>query len=148
MSKQKSLEAIAKAKDSHLAQMQKIEDLIGGKSITDPTAVAKTKCGFGMWLYDETNHMREILGSQFYDEMEFLHGKWHTEYFRIYNIYFKEEKGGFMSKLFGGGHKLSDMEKDKIKLYYAELKVTTSELLKVIGTSERRLQALSETKFY
>ncbi len=40
------------------------------------------------------------------------------------------------------------MELDKAKLYYSELEVTTQELLKVLGSSERRISALPESKFY
>lgn len=147
MKKQAALEAIIKARESHELQMAKIEKLISGKSIDDPTSVSKTQCGFGKWLYNEENHMKEILGSQFYEDLDFHHSKWHTEYFRLYNIFFKEERKGLLSKFFGAP-KVSDLEMDKAKLYYAELKVTTANLLKAIAASERRLQALNESKFF
>ncbi|MBU1989248.1 CZB domain-containing protein [bacterium] len=148
MDKAKTLESIQNARRSHEAQMAKIETLIAGKSIDDPTAVSKTKCGFGMWLYAEENHVKEILGSQFYNNLESLHAQWHNDYFRIYQIFFKEEKKkGFFSK-FLPFNKVDQMEIDKAKLYFSELQVLTNELLHALGSSERRISALNESKFF
>ncbi|MEA2091558.1 MAG: CZB domain-containing protein [Campylobacterota bacterium] len=147
MDKIKTLESIQNARKAHKAQMDKIKAAIDGESVNNPTAVAKTKCEFGIWLYDDENHLRDILGSLFYDNMEVLHAKWHSEYFRIFEILFKDKKKGFFSKITGAS-KVSDMELDKAKLYYSELEVTTQELLKALGVSERRLEALQESKFY
>ena len=147
MDKEKTLESIQNARKAHEAQMDKIKAAINGESVKNPTAVAKTKCAFGIWLYDDENHLRDILGSFFYDNMEVLHAKWHSEYFRIYEILFKDKKKGFFSKITGSS-KVSDMDLDKAKLYYTELEVTTQELLKALGASERRIGALPESKFY
>jgi hypothetical protein len=40
------------------------------------------------------------------------------------------------------------LELDRAKLYYSELEETTEELLKALGSSERRIGALKESKFY
>ncbi|WP_321777612.1 CZB domain-containing protein [Sulfurimonas sp.] len=147
MDKIKTLESIQNARRSHEAQMSKIKTAIDGDKVDDPTAVAKTKCAFGMWLYDDENHLRNILGSLFYDKMEELHAKWHNEYFKLFNIFFKEEKKSFFSKIIGSSN-VSEMELDKAKLYYSELEETTQKLLKVLGSSERRISALPESKFH
>jgi len=144
--KAKTLESIQKARKAHEAQMEKIKAAIDGQKVDNPTAVAKTKCEFGKWLYDDEIHLRNILGSFFYDNLEVLHSKWHSEYFRLFDIFFKEEKKGLFSKMFGSS-KINEMELDKAKLYYSELKVTTKELLQAIGSSERRIGALQESKF-
>ena len=147
MNKEKTLESIQKARRAHEAQMVKISILLSGSKPDNPTAVSKTKCEFGMWLYDEENRVREILGAQFYTKLETLHAKWHSEYARIYAMFFKDVKKGFFSKIIGSTQ-LNQMELDKAKLYYAELKVTTSELLQILGASERRIAALSDSLFY
>ncbi|WP_373004008.1 CZB domain-containing protein [Sulfurimonas sp.] len=147
MDKTKTLESIQNARRAHEAQMTKIKAAIDGEKVDNPTAVAKTKCAFGMWLYDDENHLRDILGSLFYDNMEVLHSKWHNEYFRLFEIFFKEQKKGFFSKILGSA-KVSEMELDRAKLYYSELETTTQELLKALGSSERRIGALPESKFY
>lgn len=147
MDKAKTLESIQNARKSHEAQMSKIKAAIDGDKVDNPTVVAKTKCAFGQWLYDDENHLRDILGSLFYDKMEVLHAKWHSEYFRIFEIFFKDEKKSFLSKIFKT-KKVSELELDKAKLYYTELEVTTQELLKALGSSERRIYALPESKFY
>jgi len=147
MNKTKTLESIQNARKAHEAQMTKIKAAIDGNKVDNPTAVVKTECVFGMWLYDDENHLRDILGSLFYDNIEILHAKWHVEYLRLFNIFFKDQKTGFLSKILGSS-KVSEMELDKAKLYYSELEVTTKELLKALGSSQRRIAALPESKFY
>ncbi|MBU1216021.1 CZB domain-containing protein [bacterium] len=146
MNKSKSLDAIDNARKSHELQMAKIEALVQGKEVENPTAVAKTQCEFGKWLYNQDNRVKEILGMQFYTEIETLHGKWHSEYLRVFEIFFKDKKPSFFSMLTGGS-KIKVMDLDKAKFYHAELKVTTSELLKVLASSQRRITAMSESKF-
>ncbi len=147
MDKSKTLEAMQNAKKSHEAQMAKIEDALLGVKVDNPTAVSKTKCAFGLWLYKEENHVKEILGSQFFNTIDLYHTKWHSEYLKLFNILFKNEKKSFFSKIMGSS-KLEGMELDKAKLYYIELQVTTNELLKILGVSQRRLEAMNESKFY
>ena len=146
MDKEKTLEAIQKARAAHESQMAKIEALIDGKEVDNPTAVAKTKCEFGKWLYDEDNKVQKVLGAQFYQTIETVHEQWHIEYMRIFEIFFKDKKKGFFSKIVGSD-KVNDMEIDKAKLYYSELLKTTDDLLKILASSERRITALSDSKF-
>jgi hypothetical protein len=98
MNKDETLEAIQKARLSHETQMAKIKSVINGDEVKDPTAVLKTECEFGKWLYDDNNHVQKILGSQFYNNIETLHSRWHTEYTKIFNIFFKNRKKTFFSK--------------------------------------------------
>ena len=146
MDKEKTIEAIVKARKSHETQMKKIKTLISGREVDNPTSVAKTECDFGKWLYDENNYIKEVLGSIFYRNLETLHARWHTEYSRVFDIFFKEKKSGFFTKMFNSG-KVTDMELDKAKLYYSELEATTNELLNAIASSQRRIEALPESKF-
>jgi hypothetical protein len=146
MNKDETLEAIQKARLSHETQMAKIKSVINGDEVKDPTAVLKTECEFGKWLYDDNNHVQKILGSQFYNNIETLHSRWHTEYTKIFNIFFKNRKKSFFSKIMGTD-KVDEMELDKAKLYYSELLETTNDLLKALDTSQRRIQALGDSKF-
>lgn len=146
MDKIQTIEAIVNAKKAHEIQMKKIEALLNGKEVENPTAVLKTECDFGKWLYAE-NNLKSILGSQFYNNLENLHARWHIEYSRLFEIFFKgKKKSGLLSKMFGSG-KVGGMELDKAHLYYSELEATTKELLKAISSSQRRLEALREEKF-
>ncbi len=146
MNKDQTLEAINKAKLAHEAQMIKIEAVIEGEDVKNPTAVNQTKCAFGKWLYDDNNEVEKILGAQFYNNIDILHSKWHMEYIRIFETFFKEKKSGFFSKMLGT-KKIDGMELDKAKLYHSELLNTTSELLKVLAASERRISAMCDNKF-
>jgi len=146
MDKEKTIEAICNARKAHENQMKKIVTLLNGKEINNPTAVLKTECSFGKWLYSDDNNLKEILGAIFYNNLETLHAKWHVEYSRLFDIFFKNKKSGLFSKIFGTD-KIEEMEIDKAKVYYSELKVTTEELLKAMASSLRRLEALREDKF-
>jgi hypothetical protein len=147
MDKNQTLEAIEMAKNAHENAMAKIETAMNGDKVETPTPSAKTMCRFGKWLYAEENHLSEILGELFYNKLEKAHEQWHLEYTRIFNIFFKEKKGGFFSGLLGG-NKVDPLELDKAKLYYSELEVSTKELLHVLGACERRVSAMSEAKFH
>lgn len=147
MTKEKTIEGIARAKQVHLMQMKKVKTLISGAEINNPTPVEKTECDFGKWLYDENNHIKELLGDLFYTNMEILHTRWHTEYKRVYEIFCNQKKSGFFSNMFGST-KVTDMEIDKGKLYCSELEITTNELLKIMDVSQVRLHALPENKFH
>ena len=147
MDKERTIEAICNAKKAHENQMKKIQALLSGKEVENPTSVVKTECDFGKWLYDKDNHLKEVLGALFYSNLESIHAKWHIEYSRVFDIFFKPKKKGFFSKAFGSD-KVDGMELDKAKLYYSELEATTNELLKAIASSQRRIEALRESKFH
>jgi len=146
MNRDETLEAILKARLSHESQMAKIKSVIEGDEVKNPTAVAKTKCEFGKWLYDEDNKVQKILGAQFYNNIETLHSKWHIEYIRRFEIFFKNKKSGLFAKIMGTD-KIDEMELDKAKLYHTELLQTTSDLLRALDVSQRRVSALGDSKF-
>jgi len=147
MNKSQMLEAIEKAKAKHLEQMQKIEDVIAGKSVKDPTPLSKTECDCGVWFYSHETEMKNILGAQLFERLDKHHENWHKEYLDIYNIFFKEEKKvGFFSKVLGK-NKPDPLLIDKAKLYFTELEKSTEELLKASDSALRRVSALKEEKF-
>jgi len=146
MDKIKSLEAMHNARKSHQQQMDKISAVINGNDIESPTAVAYTKCAFGKWLYNEDNHVKKTIGTQFFENIEVLHCRWHSEYLRIYDIFFKDKKKSFFSNILKS-KKISEMELDKAKLYYSELLETTGKLLKAMDSAQRRIAALKESTF-
>ena len=146
MNKEDAIESIKKAIESHKAQMVKIERLVYGQAVDNPTVVSKVKCDFGKWLYGDDNHVQKILGDQFYEKLDAQHEQWHVEYLRIYNIFFKDNKKNFFSKLIGL-KKLDELEYDRAKLYYTELSETTTSLLASLGSSQRRLEAMNAAKF-
>ena len=147
MNKEKTIEGLVRAKQVHKMQIKKIKTLVNGVWINNPTSVEKTECDFGKWLYDENNHIKELLGVLFYTNIETLHSRWHMEYTNIYDMLYRKKKSGFFTSMFSSA-KATDMELDKAKLYYSELEITTSELLKIIELSEVRLNALPKSKFH
>jgi len=147
MNKNQTLEAIQNARKAHLSQMDKIVTAMDGNQVDNPTVLNKTQCEFGKWLYADENHLQEILGALFFNNLETIHAKWHMEYSRLFDIFFKNQKKGLFSKFFRKS-KVDPMELDKAKLYYTELSATTAELLKNLGSCERRVNAMNESKFH
>ena len=147
MDKNQTIEAIQNARKAHLSQMDKIVAVMDGNHVEHPTALNKTQCEFGKWLYADENHLESILGALFFNNLETAHTKWHMEYLRIFDIFFKNQKKGLFSKILGSS-KVDPMEIDKAKLYYAELTATTADLLKILGSCERRVNAMNESKFH
>ena len=146
MTREQILESIQNARKYHEMQMEKIRGLVSGKKIEDPTAVSKRECAFGKWIYEDEQYLRDILGAQFYESIEMQHAKWHEQYYKIYQIFFTKPKKGLLAKVLKQ-NKISQLELDKARLYYVELRQCTEELLKFITSSERRVMALSDSKF-
>jgi len=148
MTKSQTLEAIERARLSHIEQMNKIDLMLRGMSVENPTSVSKKKCEFGGWLYGEQQEfIISILGLQFYEELDRAHEAWHMEYAKIYALLVPEKKEGFFAKLF---HKdsVDTLILDKAKTYYIDLEANTKELLKMLEKSQRRMMATNEAKFY
>ncbi len=142
MNKITTLNSIIHVIKYHEEQMQKLKDLVDGKSVEKVIHISKTQCDFGQWLY--TNNIQNIIGFQFYEKIDRLYTEWHEQYYKIYKVFYNEKKG-FISKLFTSTSQ--EMKLDKAKLYYSELKVTSSDLLRILASSERRISAMNESKF-
>jgi len=147
MNKQETIDAIERAREAHIEQMDKIKSLIEGKNVDNLTPVSKTKCQFGQWLYGDKEKMKNILGVQFYENLDTIHEAWHIQYAEIHAIFASEKREGFFSKIFAT-HKIDALDFEKAKVYYKDLEHTTKDLLRVLDASQRRVQALSPLKFH
>ena len=147
MTKEETLEAMEHIRHYHEQRMFDIGNLVKGREIEEPVPISKHQCEFGEWLYSQNNHVMEILGDQFYHNLEKIHTEWHINYYKIHKIFYSDKKKGFFSSLMGA-HKVDDMELDKAKLYYTELEQTTKELLASLAASQRRVHAMSENRFH
>jgi len=147
MNKQETIDAIENARKAHIKQMDNIKALIEGKEVNTLTPVSKMKCQFGQWLYGDNEKVENILGAQFYENLDVIHETWHIQYAKIHAIFIGEKKKGLLSKIFGS-HKRDTLEIEKTKVYYKDLEETTTELLRALDASHRRVQALSESKFH
>jgi hypothetical protein len=146
MTKSEMIDAIENAKLIHLEQMKKIESEIAGIKIKNPTPPGKMDCECGIWFNNHKQIMQDILGMQIYNRLDVSHEKWHHDYINIYNLFFKEEKKGVFSKLFGLGED-DEMIRDKAKIYYQDLQKDTEELFRISDSALRRIGALSDSKF-
>lgn len=146
MTKQQMLDAIENAKNVHIKQMKKIESVLDGKKIDDPTALGKMECECGQWFHANEQEIIAILGMQFFERLDKHHEVWHLNYASIYKLLFVEEKKGLFSKVLSSITQDS-MKIDKAKFYYTQLQRDTFELLKTSEAASRRVIALSDAKF-
>lgn len=147
MKKEHIIHAIEAAETYHEEQLDKVARLIKGEKIENPTPISKEACKFGKWLYGEAKDIQSILGLQFYDNMEIMHGFWHSEYKKIYDIFYDLDKNIVLSFLFGNRRKVeADMLK-KAQEYFEELQSITQNLLKALHVSKKRVLVLSESFF-
>jgi len=147
MTKEETLEAMENIRNYHEQGMFEIGNLVKGREVEEPVPVFKHQCEFGIWLYAKNNHVMEILGDQFFHNLESIHTEWHMSYHKIHQIFYKEKKKGFFASLLAS-HKVDAMELDKAKLYYTELEQVTKVLLASLASSQRRVHAMSENRFH
>jgi hypothetical protein len=147
MTKLHIIHAIESAETYHEEQLNKVAMLLDGKDIENPTPTNKEECNFGKWLYGDAKEIQNILGLQFYDNIELMHGFWHSEYQKIYEIFYDVEKNSILKFLFGNRKNVKPEMLQKAKEYYKELQAITKNLLKALYVSKKRVLALSESFF-
>lgn len=147
MTKSDMLQAIESAREIHKKQMDKIQNIIKGNHIDDPTPLGKMECECGQWFYANKDLMTKILGHQLFERLDAIHETWHKDYSRVYAIYQEQQKkqNGFLGKIFNSNY--SALEYDKLKLYYKELSAVTDQLFTQTDVAIRRISALPESKF-
>jgi hypothetical protein len=147
MTRKEMLDAMAVARETHKRQMDKIQHIIKGEFVAEPTALGKMECECGQWFYANKDEMIKILGHQMFERLDKVHENWHIDYSRVYEIYNAQQKrgDGFVSKMLHKGQ--NTLERDKLKLYYKELCELTDELMREADAAIRRISALPESKF-
>ena len=147
MTKSQTLQAMEKARASHIEQMEKIDLILKGVETKDRTNISKMKCEFHEWIYgDYSSSFANILGAQFYEELKKEYVTWHTEYEKIYALLSQKKKDGFLNKVFSS-NKLDILSIEKVKVHYIELEQIMKQFLKTLDKSIRRISALNEEKF-
>lgn len=138
--------ALRDARKALLTQMYTLNSMIKATKVKEELVVDKYKCGFGKWLYNEDNRLKHILGSQLYVKLEQEHIRWHSECHKIFDILSTEENKGLLSKMINS-KKYNRMKAEKASIYFEQLQLQTEELLKILASSERRLEVLHDSKF-
>jgi len=147
MTKLHIIHAIESAESYHEEQLQKVAKLLDGQKVDNPTPANKEECNFGKWLYGDATKIQNLLGLQFYDNIELMHGFWHREYQKIYEIFYDVDKNAILTFLFGNRKDVDEAMLQKAKEYYKELQAITENLLKALYVSKKRVLALSESFF-
>jgi len=147
MLKKQVLTAIENAVEYHNEQMEKIEQLVDGKSIKHLPPLCKFDSEFGKWIYGDAQGVQMVLGIQFYENIKVMHEYWHIEYAKIYDIFYYERDGGFLSKIFGNKRKVMAKDLAQAQKYYKKLTRTSDDILEALTASERRVLALKDKSF-
>ncbi len=147
MTKKQILHAIEHAYEYHVEQMEKVTLLVEGNKVKNPTPRMKNECDFGKWLYGDASRIKRLLGLQFYKDMELIHEFWHIEYEKIYDLYYRDDEDGLLTKIFGNRRRLSEEEREEVQEYYQALSRATDDLLDALSASKRRILALKEYIF-
>ena len=140
--KTKYIQDFENIKKQHQQQLLQIEFLLNNNRTKETIDKKDTFCSFNEWALDPA--LEKLLGLQIYQKLLTAHSQWHTYYQKILQILFEENTGTFR-KLFSS--KPSAQAIDKAKAYFDDLQQATNALEHAIVVCERRLNALSASKF-
>ncbi|MEA2027835.1 MAG: CZB domain-containing protein [Campylobacterota bacterium] len=164
MTREELLDGLVQAKESHLSNMRKINNIIRNRSfINRPPELESTNCGFGHWLHN-TEELEKIIGSIFYGDLVTIHKKWHEIYLDMYNSFFENKKlTAILDKIDSSEKekeidklnikmtkvkfKLSTLDEERIKALYSDLGKVSNQLKTTIDSCERKIHATSYTLF-
>ncbi len=90
------------------------------------------KCECGLWLSMRKRWITEFFGADIYTKLYALHKNWHTELYKIKELYEKSNRG-FIKK-FIGNRRLEDGDLDIAKAYYDDAKKLSNSFLKMLNT--------------
>jgi len=164
MTREKLLEGLIEAKESHLSNMRRVNNIIRNRSfINRPPEVESTECGFGYWLHN-TEDLERIIGSIFFHDLVVTHKKWHEIYLDMYHSYFESKKLTDILHKIDESEKEKDIEKltvkmtkikfkfsaldeERIKALYSDLEKASQQLKSIIDSCERKIKATSSSLF-
>jgi len=148
MDKETTLSELSAAKKAHIKWVNRAKTLIEGFPVEkEAIPVDSTECQFGTWFYGDGQRLYAFSGMDCLEAIESLHFQLHDTYFRIFSLYFGEDKRSFFSKLLNRKKKISDSDKAVARGYFSELEEISKKLLGEIGRLERRLNAMSIEAF-
>jgi len=148
MKKEETLTHLRNAKKAHITWVHRAHALIEGLPVEkEQVPVSCTDCKFGQWFYGEGQRLNMMPSMDCLKEIETLHFELHDTYMKIFKIYFSDDDRSFISKIFGTKKKISPLNHDIAKDYYAQLKAISEKLIAAIERLERRLFALQESSF-
>ena len=151
MEKENIIENLQKAKLSNLQWIDRANSLISGtKKDTGTVPIEEKESEFGQWLYGEGELLKKLSNNplECMKSIEVLHQHIHKNYFKIYHIYFSDEKkAGFFSKLMGAKRQeVNTNEEKEAKLLLESLEQYANDLMKELERLERRIEAVGQEK--
>lgn len=143
MIKADTMQQLNQAKIAHSQWVQRAYMLMFGFEFDkDAIPIDSTQCAFGKWLYcdcQEFCHISEP-AKDIVADIERLHLQLHNSYFEIYEIYFGDQKKGFLKKLFKT--KKKSLNEDEVKIaneHYRNLENTSEHLIKKLNLLQKKI---------
>lgn len=147
MKKAEILKQLRSAKAAHINWVQRAKLLISGFNIDEASIpVNSTECLFGQWFYKDAQILKSLHNNpiESMEEIEKLHFQLHDIYLNIFKIYYKIDKQGFFSRLFGSKKRISDTERAEAGEYFKELEEVSKALIEEIDLLEKRIHAVGD----
>ena len=164
MTREELLESLSSAKEAHLANNRRINNIIKNRAFVNrPPEAEALKCQFGKWLHSNP-FVEKIVGSIFYGDLVTLHNKWHNIYLDIYYSFFDNKKlteilekidqsqkekeiEKLTEKMSKIKFKLSTLDEEKVKALQNDLEKISIQIKSTIESCERKINATSLSLF-
>ena len=143
MKKEHILKGIEYVRHIHKANLQHIEFCLRGMPLKEhPIPPSPAQCAINEWLINDAEALTPFFGVTFLKELVALHEQWHTEFAKIYTLYYpNENNGGFIGKFIKSKRKeLTPMELERARAYQTDLLQTSEVFLKKLSLLERRVK--------
>ena len=143
--KEQCLNSLESILEEHQSRLLALEILIRTNDPDTPNVVKDySKCSFAKWA-ENAELIKHRIGLQLFEKLNIIHRQWHETYKRIIDIFYPKQSG-LLSKLLH--KKPSPLELDKAQSYLDDLRLIHEEFSSTIQSIQRRVQALSESKFH
>ncbi len=143
---EKCLIAIKQARQDHLDWVRRAKMLVEGLPVKeDSIPISTSECAFGRWF--DANIKKFLVLKHFHkviDDIEEVHHALHKEYEFIYNVSFKKEENGFLSKIFSKEKSMPSETLEMLKGHLASLLVISEKLTKLLDTFSIQVRQLDQ----
>jgi len=145
MKKNEIVQKIRLARLAHVKWVQRAKSLVNGVPIKEEDIpLTSDACEFGKWFYTDGQILLAIFNERSVKEIEDFHNQLHTEYMKIFSIYFDMSNMGFFAKLLRSGRKVSKEDKKRAQSYLNSLEVISDKLIKKLNIIETKINMVKD----
>ncbi len=143
--KEQCLDSLGTILQEHKNRLLALEILVRTNDPDAPNVVKDySECSFVKWTKN-AELIKHRIGLQLFEKLDRIHKQWHATYDKVIDIFYPK-KSSLFSKLLH--KKPSELELNKAQSYVDDLNQLQKELSNTIEGIQRRVRALSESKFH